>query len=288
MLRPAIVANMKKYPRKDHVLHIRSSEAPMFSDIEGLKIVPIDGKSTLLRQRSSSKELAKYGKHTLHGLSTPCSVYESENLPYIIKSRQEIFCETVGVKFNYKNYSVSFTEEELDFANDFLFGCGGCIGIHLRSAEPWRDFRYVNIKKNKIRMFNVVEMLASKFDGYIVTFDGDKKYEGKAKNVISMASEGIRLKWAVASNMLLGIGPDSAYVHMFGATNVPVYGIFGPTDPKVRLRYPNSYYSPPYKKCKSQYCWYLYPRCRHNIGCMNSRTSVFYVRDILRKMGRFI
>jgi hypothetical protein len=215
-------------------------------------------------------------------------VYETENLPYITKSRQEIFCETVGVKFSQCNYNVKFTNEELEAADNLLQKHSRCIGVHLRSAEKWRDFRYVNVAKRKIRMFNIVELLAKKFDGYIVTFDGGIKYDGRRKNVISFAEEDIRLKWAIASKMLVGIGPDSAYVHMFGSAGVPTYGIFGPTDPRIRLLYPNCYYSPRYYKCGYQYCWYLYPRCRYNIGCINSHASRFYVKDILRKMGRFM
>lgn len=288
MLRPAIVVNIKKYPNADHILHINNSTAPMFFDIENLMVVSIEGKSIGLKQRNSRKLLDSYKEHQLYELSRPCAQYEAETVPYIIQSRQDLFCEVVDVKFNIGNYNVSFTEEEMGFAEDFLSGKEVCIGVHLRSAEQWRDFRYINIKKNELRMVVIAEELARRIDGYVILFDMDYEYNGKAKNIVSLVESNVRNVWAVMSRMLFGVGPDSAGVHMFGSTGVPVYGVFGPTDPGIRLKYHNAYWPPRYSKCNMQYCWYHWPRCKYNIGCLNYRTSRFFAKDIMRKVGRFL
>jgi hypothetical protein len=260
----------------------------MLEDIDRLKIVPLNGKSIGLKSRESRKIFAEYGKAQLYELSRPCAGYEEQVVPYIVKSRQDLFCEEVGVEFDIGNYAVSFTDDEMDFAYNFLTGKETCIGIHLRSAEEWRDFRYVNIKKNKLRMVGIVEELAKRFDGYVVTFDMEYKYEGRRKNVVSLVEQNIRNVWAVMSQMMFGVGPDSAGVHMFGSAGVPVYGVFGPTDPGIRLKYRNAYWSPKYRVCKWQYCWYHWPRCNRNIGCLNYRTSRFFAKDIMRKMSKFL
>jgi hypothetical protein len=288
MLRPAIVANIKQRPQSEHILHINDLTAPIFSDIEGLTIVSLEGKTDKLRARRSQEKISEYGMHNLYELSRPCAKYEVENVPYIVKSRQRLFCEVIGVDFSYFNYDVGFTDEELDFAEYFLSDKYQCVGVHLRSAEAWRDFRYVNIMKDKLRMWNIVEGLAKKIDGYVVTFDASEEYTGRLKNIVSLVEPDIRKVWVVMSKMVFGVGPDSAGVHLFGSAGVPVYGIFGPTDPGIRLQYHDAYWSPRYKKCGKQFCWYWYVRCKHNIGCLNGRTSAFYVKDIMRKMGRFL
>ena len=91
---------------------------------------------------------------------------------------------------------------------------------------------------------------------------------------------------------LKNVGPDSWGIHAFGSTEVPVYGIFGPTDPKCRMLYSEPYWSPEYRRCGKQYCWYK--PCEDKITktkrfpCINSRTSLFYYNDIKRKLGRFL
>jgi ADP-heptose:LPS heptosyltransferase len=133
-------------------------------------------------------------------------------------------------------------------------------------------------------MWNVVDRLARKYDGYIVTFDNQLKYNGNRKNVLSFNSDNIRLVLAVMSLCKAGVGPDSFGVHGFGACGVPVYGIFGPTDPAIRLKYFNAFWSPK-SDCPYQYCWYKYHSCKTGISCLNAQTSKFYVDDFFEKLG---
>ena len=63
-----------------------------------------------------------------YDLNAPCLNYELENHPFvvvnhkkllrrdkdIVLSRQEVFCNKLGVKFDMSNYDVRFTEEELE------------------------------------------------------------------------------------------------------------------------------------------------------------------------------
>ena len=143
----------------------------------------------------------------------------------------------------------------------------------------------------KTKMWDLVEYIAKRYYGTIVTFDTEWKYEGRLKNVKSLVHKNFRYVWAVMSRMLLGIGPDSVGVHAWGSTGVPVYGLFGPTDPRVRLKYPYIAY-PDIGGCPyhNQYCWY--DICRKGnkpmVYCLNRRSVRYYWKDIKRKMGRFI
>jgi len=284
-LRVAILQNIKEHPSDNHVLIIYGPAAPIFVDIENLVIHKVDRGTVGLRMLESSEIIKKYSNVVKFNLSSPCVEYEVANQPNVFKSRQEIFCDVVGVEMS-QEYGVVFTDEEEDFADDFLCKYPACAGVHMWSADRWRDYW---------RIPNLVELLANNFDGYVICFDRQWRYTGRKKNIISCSSndtgDDIRKSWAVMSRMLFGVGPDSWGVHAFGSVGVPLYGIFGPTNPRYRLLYPEVYWSPEYKRCNKQYCWYK--PCADKITgkrrfpCLNSRTSLFYLKDIKRKLGRF-
>lgn len=284
MLRPGIIGSIIKYPGNKHILHIFDKVADIFSDIKGLQIVPL--KSYNNKFDESRELLANYKSYKLFELSDCDAKYEMDNLDHIVKSRQEIYCDVIGVDFSKDNYKFNFTKDEMQVALDFI-GDRQCIGVHLKSAEKWRDYRFVTIKKDQLKMWNIIDRLSKRYKGYIVVFDNNTKYIGKRKNIISFISKNIRHTLAVMSLMNIGIGPDSFGVHAFGALGIPVYGLFGPTNPAIRLKYNIAFWSPR-SNCDYQYCWYKYPQCPTGISCLNIRTSKFYVDDIYKKMSNFL
>lgn len=332
MLRPAIIANMERYPDRNHLLHIHGSATTMFHDIKGLEIVSIiePYKISFLRDgytRFVMSERLLEGKNitNIHRLSSPCAEYETANAPFeskkevkrhlaiskfdgylprkhrtlviekdvinkaiptgkmITKSRQEIFCETVGVEYSDNNYKVNFTEKEQQIANDFLGGGNGLVGIQMKSSTKTRDYD---------KMEGLVDYAASKANA-VVTFDKSFRYRGRRSNVLSFLDSNIRNVWSVISRMSLFIGPDSFGVHAAGALGIKTYGIFGPTDPLCRLRdYKNAAWSGIWKMpiirrgmkrgCGRQYCWYK--PCKQKL-CLNARTPQFYFSDAVTKLG---
>lgn len=286
MLRNAIVGRIRSNPNIRYVLHIYSNVADIFTDIKGLEVVPLSGSSHNVMNSYSESLCKNYGRYIVYDLSDCDAKYECANMDHIVKSRQEIYCNELGITFSKKNYGMDFSNEELQVALDVV-GDRECIGIHLKGAEKWRDYRFINIKRNQLKMWNIVERLAKYYDGYIVTFDNELSYSGRRKNILSFVSPNIRHTLAVMSLMRIGIGPDSFGVHGFGFLGVPVYGIFGPTDPAIRLKYNNAYWSPK-SDCPYQYCWYKYMSCKTGISCLNARTSKFYTTDILNKLGDFL
>jgi len=271
----------------------------MFADIPGLEIIGLEGGSALdgiinLAMLHKSRLLSEtYSEPAVYHLSRPCAEYEMKTMPFVDKSRQEIFCDVVGVGFDMNNYKVGFFDHELEFADIFLKGMQRCIGIHAKSIDAWRNYRFTVVKKGQNKMYALAEYIARRFDGYVVVFDHESPYYTNRTNIVSLVTKNVRYMWSVMSRMLLGIGIDSFGVHAFGSTEVPVYGIYGPTDPDCRLKYKYAASSASWcrKRCKRKevvkggFCWYN--PCQHQ-PCINNVLPGTYWKDIKRKLGRFL
>lgn len=291
MCRPAIIGNIRKFPNSRHVLHCLDTTSPLARDIKNLEIVEFNSTGTqqfdmnvyekLLAE--SARLICKYGKNVkAYELITECQ-YETENAPYTIQngkyiptgkhiniSRQEIWCDQVGVPFDMNNYDVNFFDSEHDYADSIMgaFQYEPMLMIHLKSADDWRSYKYPN---------QFIDYFAKKWDGLVVVLDHE--YQGIRKNVIMLNEKDIRKVWCLISKAQALIGVDSFGIHASGSTGVATYGMFGPTDPDCRLRYPKAVSSGAYLKCNIQYCWYQH--CKH-IPCLKARTPKWYWNDTKR------
>lgn len=288
MIRPAIMGGMKRNTDRRHVAHLHPSVAPLLADIESLEIVSFEDKLLDNRYTQSREMGDRYNLGNYYRLSDPCACYEIDNAPYVLKgkeyipsgrtigkSRQEIFCETVGVGFDMANYDVRFTAQECDFADNFLKDKPNAMAIHLHAADKWRDYDFIE---------QFIDYAATHWDGSIITID--PKYRHKRfKNVHALIEKNIRNVWAVIARCRVLVGPDSFGVHAAGSTGIPVYGIYGPINPQCRLQYPRAAWNPRYELCAVQYCWYT--RCKKR-PCMNARTAGWYWEDIGRQLGEYV
>ena len=199
----------------------------------------------------------------------------------IRKSRQDIFCDTVGVDFNINNYNVIFTDEEHNIACDFVGDKNFVVGVQIKSSTKTRDYKY---------SVELVEYI-SKFADLVIVFDSKWRYSGSRLNIKS-STFGIRQQWANIAKLSMLIGPDSFGVHAAGSLGIPTYGIFGPTDPKCRLtNYECATWNEKWRLpiarrglkrgCGRQYCWYQ--PCKH-ISCINSRSPKYYWEDAIKKL----
>lgn len=289
MTRPAIIGNIKRFPGRRHIVHVHPSIAPLYADIEGLEIVAFEDKKLENRySQSRAKAEKEYNLGNYYRLSDPCANYEIENAPYILekgqyipsgktigKSRQEIFCEVVGVKFDMSNYDVKFTPEELEFADNFLRDKPNPMAVHVYTTDKWRDYKF---------MPQLIDYIAEHWDGSIVTIAPKYRHK-RGKNIHALIESDIRKVWAVISRCRFLVGPDSFGVHASGSVGIPTYGIFGPISPQCRLQYPIAAWSPRYEHCPLQYCWYT--RCK-KLPCLNGRTAAWYWNDITRQLGEYI
>ena len=269
MTRPAINAYITQNPDKEVYLRTSKPLDELYADIHcaGILVDPY-----------------KFIPLEHYDLNAPCLNYELENHPFvvvnqkkllrrdkdIVLSRQEVFCNKLGVKFDISNYDVRFTEEELDFAESYTKGLSNILLVHCNSNEISRTYKYESA---------LLEYFSKYWGGYIIAIR--PKQSPKYSNVVVWEHNSLRMLWAVMSKANAFIGVDSGPIHMAGSIGVPVYGIFGPIDPAIRLKYPHAYWKD--IKCKYTHnkpCWYT--PCKGTY-CM-SRYPKEIFRDAVSKM----
>jgi hypothetical protein len=259
MLRPAIIENMRLYPKADHIIYSKLPYGDIYKDIEGLEIINM----TLNREDAFNTICSQHNnKETrISNVYNTCGRYESSNQPCLIergkymftgniisKTRQEIWADEIGVKLNKLDYNVGFFDNELEYADEFVDD-RNIIVLHLTSSERWRDYIYKEV---------LVDFIAEHYDGSVFIMDIGYKHYGGRTNIIVNDNIPIRKVWSIISKSKLLIGVDSSGVHLSGSVGVPTFGLFGPTDPKIRLKYDNVGWLDNKKLCKakSMPCWY--------------------------------
>jgi len=210
----------------------------------------------------------------------PAALYEAQNEPYIIKSRQDVWCEYCDVEFDTNNYCLYLDKHEKNARKELGINDRYVI-VQLRSHDGWRD--YPKVLTNTL-LYDLVK-LGKKLDFEVVAIDSTQ--ESSIKKVRSLHHMHLDVVLGVLHGAMMLIGPDSMGVHVKGALgNGSVYGIFGPTNPSVRLKYPNAYWNEPHKRCKRQYCWYHPCKFRLCLSSLRPGKIVNSVSDIL--VGRSV
>jgi len=292
MLRPAIVANMIKYPDDKHTIFSVSPFLDIYNDIDGLTIVDTPGARLDDKIQCIEDNARRDDIH--YNVYNTCALYETKNQPYyiinnngsskavpsgkhIILSRQEIWGNVVGVDFDINNYKVKFSDEELEKA-DYYKHYGRYMFLHMESADIWRSYIYRQ---------SLVDYFAKRYDGYVFVMDRGFKYFGRCKNVVTFDDMPIRDMWVIISNATLMVGVDSAGVHLAGSVEVPTFGLFGPTDPKMRLLYKKVGWIDRFSRIRScrQPCWYL--PCKH-LSCLRSITPRFIYNKVKKTFGDYL
>jgi len=193
--------------------------------------------------------------------SNPCPAasYEVKHNPKIKKHRIDLFCEWVKVKPEEKDNPVFvFTEDELIEAYKFLQKQNASemwkVGIALRAGEVWRSWPInYNLQLIDLLLQNNITP---------VIFDNEEKMAINKKSVINICGKSIRFAASILKFCDLLVTPDGGLAHLAGALDVPILGLFGPTDPIYRISTYKATWivkpeSCPYKKMP---CWYYPPK----------------------------
>lgn len=177
----------------------------------------------------------------------PCGVHEGNTKISKRRSRVEIFAEHCGVKFDINNYNFKLHEDDLGSPQKLNLP-DRYIAVGVRSSGFWKDYRYMKW------LTSYLVKVGKKYDFQVVTLDRDIKFD--VKGVIGLAGEKLGDIYGVLADSLLTISMCSGYAHVAGALEVPVFGLYGPTPPNLFLRYKKASWTPKFKRCKRQYCWY--------------------------------
>lgn len=204
----------------------------------------------------------------------PCGHHEKNTDPKLRRSRQEIFSEACGVEFDINNYNFVLHDEDL-IAKDRLNLPDRYVVIGMRTSTSWKDYRYMEWLVAKLRN------LGRKFDFHIVTMDENIRYP--LKGVYGLIGQKLTDLYGVIAQSLMTVSLDSAYAHVAGALEVPVFGIYGPTPPEKFLRYKKPCWLSRFDRCDRQYCWYKPCKLR---PCLSVRPNKI-VREIKTNMMEF-
>ena len=220
-----------------------------------------------------------------YGLSHPCPAaqYESDNEPlpnrntHIVKSRQQIFSEACGVEFVKGDCRLYLSDIERD---SFHPPFKDYIVFHVKSNSRSR-----NIPNNHIDY--MTKLLSKHFN--IVLLSHEYKYKHiDNKNVIKLDRKPlVEIMQTIAFSKMV-VGVDSMGLHMGGGFNIPLYGIFGTVDPRMRLEaYPNSFWYTGYNKCSRKPCWYhpcIFGFCMKSINISNLVDDIVWKYNTMIKM----
>jgi ADP-heptose:LPS heptosyltransferase len=257
---PGLHALRQKYPGKEIHFAIPKRYFSVFANNPDVKLIDIE------KDRFDYRNYHKWFNLT----DCPAARVESLTAPRVKRSRIDIFARALGLQ------GMSFwkmdrrpryflAEEDKAFRESFWrehrLIDKPVVGVQLYADEVYRDYPY---------MKQLVEKIARRYK--VLVFDAETIEGYDFENVIKVDSYSIRQAFALASGCDMIIAPDSAFLHLSAAFNIPCVALFGPIDGKVRTKhYPYCEYLDARESLGCVACWR-----NENIPCKltNMRTSV--------------
>lgn len=226
-------------------------------------------------------------KADLHfDFNTPCVDYEwnAMNSPEgIQKSRTQIWCDYAGVTPSSYKPMYEVTKSEQAWAEDYLLERNlnprNCVAVGITACD----------NKRALGIGKLREMCDLLRDAGLMPVVVDPTFhfsDFPAFNALPLHK-----LMALVQRMAAVISVDSGLLHMAGTLGVPVIGVFGPTDYKMRMgEYLGSAIdSRQLVPCAP--CWYAYP-CTHSdspikaFTCLNKIGANVIVEETLRWVQR--
>ncbi len=244
MMTPGLHALKEKHPHQEIHLAIPKRYFPLFSGNPDVTLLDIEG------DQFDAMQYRRWFNFT----DCPASRVESRSAPKVKKGRIEIFARSMGVgpievRRMGKQPRYFVLPEERSFQINFWkkHGLTGkrVFGIQLRSDEVYRDYPH---------MRELVARMAR--DNQLLVFDAEKIDGLESDHVIKVDSLPLRSAFALASACDAIIAPDSSFVHLAAAFDIPCVALYGPIDGHVRtMHYPKCKYVDVRKKLGCMPCW---------------------------------
>ncbi|UCF65732.1 MAG: glycosyltransferase family 9 protein [bacterium] len=244
MMTPGIHALKKKYPSEEIYLAIPKQYFSVFEGNSEVKLLDIE---------QGDVNLSGYRKW-FNFSDCPAARVESRSAPKVKKSRIDIFARALGItgiEFQVMDRRPRYHifEEEKKFQQIFWqeqqLNGKTVIGVQLHSDESYRDYPHMKTLVRKLAEHHTV-----------LVFDG-KPIDGfNYKNVIKVDCFSLRKAFALVAGCDLIVAPDSSFVHLAGALDLPAIALFGPIDGKIRTRdYPKVDYLDARQHLGCVPCW---------------------------------
>lgn len=186
-------------------------------------------------------------------------------------NRIDIYCELAKVQPSSMLPVYVVSEDERKWAEEWLIKIptdrrGILFGIHVSASVARRNW-----PREKVLLLSF--LLTSKYPNSSVLLFEDTQYqtpEEKYPNIYHVKNMPLRQVGALVEKCDLIVVPDSSLLHIAGALQKRIVGIFGSTPPEARLnRYEKSIAVTMEYPC--QPCWY--DRCPSNFKCLVDITA---------------
>jgi ADP-heptose:LPS heptosyltransferase len=244
MMTPGLHALKEALPRREIHLAIPRRYFPLFEGNEDVILLDIADESL---KTDRYERWANFS-------DCPAARLEMRTSPVVKKNRIEIFARALGLDVSVvrrmdRRPRYLVTDEERGFQKTFWdrhgLSEGQVVGIQLRAEEIYRDYP---------RMKELVGFLSR--DVRVLVFDSETIHGCHGGNVIKVEGLPLRRAFALAGGCDAIIAPDSAFVHLAAALEIPCVALYGPIDGRVRTRdYPLCTILDARSEAKCLPCW---------------------------------
>ena len=159
----------------------------------------------------------------------PAAAHESRTLPYVRKGRVRLFAEGMGVswaqlqRFGGGKPRLAVGDEQKRFVTEFLrnnnFSGRPLIGVQPYSRDTYKDHP---------GMLGIIERLSTEYD--VLIFHHVATGLPQGNHIASTAGLSLDKSLALVAALDVMVAVDSAFIHAPAAFDIPLVGIFGPTD----------------------------------------------------------
>lgn len=183
----------------------------------------------------------------------PEAVVEVREIPKVVTNRIDIFARSLGVPFpplsRGRVCPIRFADDVAEAGRQVIASHAVPgrlnVGIHLRSAETYRDVPV---------MLDVARRLAEQHTVFVLDSRPIPRQPGD--QFISVDNQKLPVAMAMVGQFDALIGPDSSFLHVAGANGIPCLAIFGPTGGRVRCKpYPSVRYLDAASLLSCLPCW---------------------------------
>lgn len=278
MMTPGLHALKKKYPRREIHLAIPKRYFPLFQGNTDVRLIDIDQEDL---DPSSYKKWFNF-------TDCPAARVETRTAPKVKRTRIEVFARSMGIgwwrtKRMEKLPRYVITPEDKAFQQTFWreknLVAKTVIGVQLHADEVYRDYPH---------MMQLVQRLAHRY--HVLVFDPEKIDAPDGERIVKVEGLAMRKAFALAAACDAIVAPDSSFVHLAAALDIPCVALYGPVDAKIRTKH--------YPKCISL-------DVRSKLGCLpcwrndkipckltNLRTSVcladISVQEIINTLNKIL
>lgn len=222
MMTPGIRALRQMNPQSEIVFAVPGNLVVLLNGNPHCKVVDIVAEGLNVRDFDAWYNLS----------DCPASRHESRTAPKVTLSRIELFAKGMGVDppdlaVSGRRPAYIVSDDEREFARRFLSqtGAGPFVAVQLQAADRYRDYPHLE---------SVVKSLAEQCD--VLVF-GDRPFSGfEHDRVTRVHSFGLRQAFAVVSQCDAVLAPDSSFIHLAGALDLPCVALFGPIDGRMRTQ----------------------------------------------------